>query len=352
MPKISETLSLIRVDEDSHIPKYRQIVESVIDNIATGQFEVGQKIPSINKLSERYLLSRDTVEKAYNVLKEREIINSVKGKGFYVMRTPLIGRKNVLFLVNKLSNYKMRIYEAFREALGEDYHTNLVVYHCEVELFVNLLQKHAQAYDYFVIMPHFRTKAMRHVSTTEAVTAAIEQIPPHRRFILDNRKVDFGGKYGVVFQDFEEDLYQALVEGGEKISKYAKLVIAHPTRSLYPYPRRILFGFRKFCVEAKLPFEVIDEVNEGMPLAQNTLYLTLAESDLVNLMRAARDQQLTPGKDIGIISYNETPLKDLLGISTVSTDFDAMGRSVARLVAEGLPERLHNPFVFTDRSSL
>lgn len=37
-----------------------------------------------------YLLFQRFIEKAYNILKERTIITSVKGKGFYVVKTPLI----------------------------------------------------------------------------------------------------------------------------------------------------------------------------------------------------------------------------------------------------------------------
>ncbi|MEM9261352.1 MAG: GntR family transcriptional regulator, partial [Bacteroidota bacterium] len=84
----------ITIDEKSRIPKYRQIVDSIIQNIASGQLRIDEKIPSINALSEEYYLSRDTVEKAYNILKDRNIITSVKGKGFYVTRTKLIARVN------------------------------------------------------------------------------------------------------------------------------------------------------------------------------------------------------------------------------------------------------------------
>jgi len=105
-------------------------------------------------------------------------------------------------------------------------------------------------------------------------------------------------------------------------------------------------------VQAKLPFAVIEEISEDMPLESGTLYLTIPESDLVNLVKAAKDQGLSPGKDIGIISYNETPLKDLLGITTISTDFDAMGRTAATLIKEKRHDKVKNPFMLIDRDSL
>lgn len=74
------TFNFITIDENSRIPKYRQIVDSVIYNIANGNFSMDQKMLSINELSEEFYLSRDTVEKAYNILKERKIIVSIRGK--------------------------------------------------------------------------------------------------------------------------------------------------------------------------------------------------------------------------------------------------------------------------------
>ena len=56
------------------------------------------KMPSINMLSEEFYLSRDTVEKAYKILKERKIITSVIGVGHYISRTNLNSKINILFL--------------------------------------------------------------------------------------------------------------------------------------------------------------------------------------------------------------------------------------------------------------
>ena len=43
------------------------------------------------------------------------------------------------------------------------------------------------------------------------------------------------------------------------------------------------------------------------------------------------NDNLVIGKQVGIISYNETPLKKIIlnGITTISTDFEAMGIEAA-----------------------
>lgn len=56
--------------------------------------------------------------------------------------------------------------------------------------------------------------------------------------------------------------------------------------------------------------------------------------ELVNLVRQVNAKKLKLGKDIGIILYNDTPLKDLLGITVISIDFKAMGDTAAYTVLE------------------
>ncbi len=43
-----EVIELIKIDENSRIPKYQQIVDSIIRNISMGNLQMDQKIPSIN----------------------------------------------------------------------------------------------------------------------------------------------------------------------------------------------------------------------------------------------------------------------------------------------------------------
>ncbi len=75
----------------------------------------------------------------------------------------------------------------------------------------------------------------------------------------------------------------------------------------------------------------------------------------MNIIKKSREQFLKLGKDVGVISYNDTPLKEILsdGITTVSTDFIHMGKSIARQIL-GLEQRvpLKNPFKLTIRKSL
>lgn len=346
------SLEYIAIDDDSRIPKYKQIVDAIKDAISSGQLQMGEKIPSINEVSEECLLSRDTVEKAYSQLKQERIIESVKGKGYYITRTDLSAKVNVLFMINKLSTYKMLIFNSFVQSLGRNANVNLEIYHCEPSIFKSILSKNMHQYDRFVIMPHFRNEDLQHVGCTEGIIELISQIPEEKLIILDRNIPELSLNVGRIYQDFNEDIYTALKKGLEKVKHYKKIILAYPSKAVYPYPQGIVSGFKKFCFEHQMDFEVLDEIYEGMELRIKDLFVIIEENDLVSLVKQVRDRHYKLGEDIGIISYNDTPLKELLGITVISTDFVKMGSRAARMILDGEQLVKKNDFNFIDRHSV
>jgi hypothetical protein len=350
--KETECLIEIRIDGESRIPKYRQIINSLIQDIEGGTLSVGQRIPSINEISEEYYLSRDTVEKAYNFLKEQQIIISAKGKGYYVARHLFPSKIRILFLLNKLSSYKLRIYNSFVDSLGQNAHVDLNIYHCDPKIFLTTLEENIGRYDQYVIMPHFKDEHEVHQSMPPEVMDTLRKIPEDKLLILDNYLPELRRDVGSVYQDFKMDIYDALTEGQDLLKRYEKLILVYPRKTVYPYPIEILNGFQKFCADRDFDFEVLDEIYPDMELRTNDAYIIIEESDLVNLVKQARDKHFILGKDIGIISYNDTPLKDLLGITVISTDFQVMGETAAYMILKKKKEVVKNVFSFINRNSV
>jgi DNA-binding transcriptional regulator YhcF (GntR family) len=347
-----EMVNKLRIDSESRIPKYRQIVNLITEDIEKGVLTVGQRVPSINEISEQYYLSRDTVEKAYNYLKEKQIIVSAKGKGYYVARTVLPSRLNVLFLINKLSSYKLQIYNSFVNSMGSNAQVDLNIYYCDPKLFLNGLHENAGRYDYYVVMAHFKDEHLTHQSVTPAVLEALDKIPEDKLILVDNFLPDLRKNVPSIYQDFKMDIYDALSEGRELLSRYEKLILVYPQKTVYPYPFEILQGFQKFCTTFGFSFEILEEIYNDMELEAKDAYIIIEEPDLVNLMKQARDKNFKPGKDLGIISYNDTPLKDLLGITVISTDFKLMGETAAYMILKKKKEVVKNVFRFINRNSI
>ena len=78
------------------------------------------------------------------------------------------------------------------------------------------------------------------------------------------------------------------------------------------------------------------------------------EDDLVLLIEKIIKTKLEVGKQVGVISYNETQLKRIIlnGINTISTDFHLMGEKAAQLIFLKSTEHIAAPFHLTLRASL
>lgn len=72
------------IQHDSVVPLYQQLCELLREEIENGVYQVGDQIPSEDKLSSQYNLSRVTVRNALNHLVEDNILVRIHGKGTFV----------------------------------------------------------------------------------------------------------------------------------------------------------------------------------------------------------------------------------------------------------------------------
>lgn len=337
-----------RIHLDSRTPKYLQVVNLMLDEIEKGNLKVGDRIPSINETSFDLLLSRDTVEKAYNELRDRGIISSVRGKGFYICSTNMGSKVKVLLLFNKLSSYKKIIYYSIIETLGGQACVDLQIHHYNRNILEDLLVQNLGNYNYYVLAPHFFDKN----SHPETAYDLIKRIPKDKLLIMDRAVKGHENEFPGIYQDFAKDIFEALESGITLLRKYTRLILVFPRGDHYPV--EIMDGFKRFCFFHDFNNMIVDGIDDE-PLYEGDSFIVLAETDLVNIIKKSREQCLKLGKDVGIISYNDTPLKEILaeGITTISTDFNHMGRSIAQqILGEEDKIPIKNPFRFIVRKSL
>ena len=335
--------TIFEIDANRRTPKYLQIVHSVTKAIKQGRFKKGDRILSINELSNEFLLSRDTVQKAYDILEKDRVIEAVKGKGFYINRTDVLNHYKVLLIFNKLSSYKKMIYESFVKTLGNKGTVDLKIHHSNIKVFEDIVEQGLGEYDYYAIMPHF-------YNDIDKAVDIIKQIPLDQLIVMDK---DLGCPlpYAAVYQDFENDITEAMETQLASFRKYDELIMVHPKIS---YPLEIIDGFRKFCFQNSFKHKVLESVSENEKPEAKQVFVVIEEIDLANIIKCCRYQNMKIGKDIGIVSYNDTPLKEILldGISVISTDHSKMGETAANFILEQKIEKLRNPFRFIPRNSL
>ena len=340
-PKIFD---LIQVDELSATPKYLQLTNSILKAIETGKIKKNDLMPSINELSFELDISRDTAEKGYKYLKKMGVLGSVPGKGYFIQNSDFRQTLKIFLLFNKLSAHKKIIYDAFVSALGEYVVIDFYIYNNDFGLFKKLLTSRKEDYSHYVIIPHF-------LEGGEHAQEIINTIPKDKLVLLDKKIAGIGGEYAAVYENFEQDIYCALEQAREQLSKYHTIKIIFPGYTYYPV--EILKGCSRFCQEYAFAYKVVRNIAEE-PLKEGEVYISVMEEDLVILIERIISLEWQVGKNVGVISYNETPLKKIIlnGITTVSTDFQQMGEMAARLILDNAKLQQEVPFHLKLRNSL
>ncbi len=77
-------LNTLKINEQQLMPKYQQLADSIIDGLEQGVLKKNDSLPSIHELAIALNISKNTVEKAYNRLKRAGLVNSFRGKGYFI----------------------------------------------------------------------------------------------------------------------------------------------------------------------------------------------------------------------------------------------------------------------------
>ena len=337
-------MKIISFNSSSSKPKFQQLIEYIIASIENGTLVRGQRLPSINEVSDSSGIARMTVAKAYDELRALGLVTSHHGKGFYVSSTDTRNQLNIFVLFDALTPYKEILYDNLIANLGEGVQINIFFHHHNLKVFENLLLNNLGQYNFYVVMPHF----------IEDVTKIIQNIPKEKLLILDIDTPKLSDDYAILYQDFEKNIYQGLLEAILLIKKYQTLTLVLSSKNFQFTPIGIINGFEKFCKENKISYEIISNLEEEEHLQKDHAYLVFRENDLVRFINWSSKKSWKLGEDIGLISYDDTPIKEILadGISVISNDFALMGKRAAEMILSREKGRFVNKSRFIERKSL
>lgn len=332
-------MKIININHQSHLPKYKQIVLSVEVAIAEKRLNRNEKLPSVNKVSLEFSISRDTVLLAYDELKKRGIIYAILGKGYYVKSVEFSFEQRIFLLFDELNIFKEDIYNAFLQTINNNAQIDIFFHHFNIDTFRKLINESNGNYSKYIVMP------------TNLVGAAsiIKTLPKNDVYILDQTNDELAD-YPSVHQNFIKDMYQALLLGKEKLSNYQKLILIFPG---FKEPIGMVEGFKKFCTDYYFPNEIITHFENRM-IQKGEVFIIPSDRDLVKVLEQSKIQNFKILDDFGIISYNDTPLKKVVenGITTISTNFTQMGTLLANMILENRKEQIENESNLIIRNSL
>lgn len=316
--------------------KVKQLADLISQDISMGKYKVENALPSINRLSQDYKVSRDTVFKAFIDLKERGIIDSTPGKGYFIVNR----QKNILLLLDEYSPFKDTLYNSFVKRLSTKYKVDLWFHQYNESLFNTIIRESIGRYNKYVVMNF----------DNEKFSPYLYKIDPSRLLLLDFGKFD-KREYSYICQDFGEYFYRSMVQLSARIERYRKLVLCIAKGSKHPEETNEYF--KKFCMDRGVDYSVVENMDE-LEVHSGEVYIAVRQVDVVEIVKKSRMAGLTCGTDFGLIAYNDTPAYEVIdkGITAMSVDWKKMGVMTADFILSGKPIQVYLPTEIHLRGSL
>ncbi len=324
------------VDNNSNVLKFQQLVDAIMNSICQNQLKSGEMLPSVNQIMSECQVSRDTVFKAYAELKKRGVVESVPNRGYFVTKNIT----KVFLFLDTFKAYKEVLYGSFRKNLPKNIGVDLHFHHYNINVFEKIINDSLGKYSKYVIMNFDHPK----------VSKLISKIPEEQLLIID-WKINASETQSTVYQDFGESVYQSLKANVDKISKYQEFTFYYPEFTYHP--KIAIDYFEMFCNDYGIKYNIIYD-SEQFKIKQGSLYLLVSDRTLANFLDQCEELGFEPGREVGVISYNETPMKKYVknGVTVISTDFELMGKKAAEFVTNSKPVQFKVPTTLKLRSSL
>ncbi len=322
--------------------KYLQVVDHIHALIENKDLAIGDRIPSLNQLQREFGMSKETVLKGINHLVEQGIIEAVYRKGYYVNKKDVQHSYRILLLLDKMNTMRELVYQSILTETKERAEVDVFFHHHNYKVFSNIIKENLSTYTHFVVATFLK----------EDPSEVLNLIPEHKRIMIDFNQAGLEGNYSVIYQDFEHDIYNSLVQLEEQMQKYKKLVLIAHAEAVHA--EQVIRGFVHYCEEHAIPYAIQADVDANA-FEKHNAYITFSryDTDEVALIKLAKQHDFKLGADIGLISYNDTAVKEILegGITVISTDFEQMGKSVAETILSKKVKQERNPTKVIVRNS-
>ncbi len=299
------------------LSKHEQLVHGIIASINNKTLVVGDKLPSINVMVSDLGYARKTIVKAYEELKDRGLVESKKLKGYFIVSNETNVTLKIALVLFSFQRFQEEFYNAFRKELGDKFQIDVFFHHNNVSVFKSIFNTIKGKYGKYVIAP----------IPNPTLRPVIESISPDKLLIID-RFIALNNEYSYISQEFEKSTYSKLAELLPKISKYKKFILFF--EEYIDHPVGILNAFEKFCAKHNLNGSVEKRYQQNS-VEKSSLYFFISDTFLWEVLRDAKHNKYTIGKDVGILSHNDHVVKEIVfgGITTISSDFKEMAVKAA-----------------------
>ena len=125
--------------------KYQLLSKEIEKDIDSGVLQPGEMIPSVRKLTSTYNVSRPTVEKSLETLKESGKLRHLPGLGYFVQERPTAAIGHIAFVTHLLASDASFYVEGLTDGLdAEKYTLSTFAAHADLEKYQQSIEQLAQ----------------------------------------------------------------------------------------------------------------------------------------------------------------------------------------------------------------
>ncbi|SDE33388.1 GntR family transcriptional regulator [Niabella drilacis] len=329
---------ITELEQVSSYSKHDRIVQGVINTINEKILSPGDTLPSVNMMIRSLGFSRETIIRGYRELISRGIVESRNRLGYFVASGSTQQLLKVALLMYNLDSFEEQFYRNFRKTLGEGINLQVFFHHGNIEIFETILQRIRRQFGMYVIapIPHPRSKELLN-------TIARNQL------LMFDRYEPIDGVFNHITQEFERSSYLVFEQLVNEIRTFDEFIFYHSPDSLDP--KEIVTSFRKFIKKYRINGTLLREFVPGT-VEKGKVYFTLDNFAMWEILKECKVKKFKPGRDVGILSHNDEPAKEFVGITTYSADFALMGTMAAKAILTNEPIQATIPTTLTRRNTL
>jgi hypothetical protein len=249
-------------------------------------------------------------------------ITSIFRKGYFISESSLKVKTKVLFLIGRMTETNQTLYNAFLDHFGKNVMVDIYTYQYKPKEFKEIIGQQLGNYHYYLIQPHL-------IDEDEETVKILQKIAGDRLILLDQ---NFGTiRHSSLICSPNPSLKKIFNTQLNLFNKYRSLNLVLSEDEYFD--PELINACSEFCEANSLKFQVLDGLEED-DFQQKEIYFTLSDTDLFQAIKYAEKKNWSLGTDIGIISLNDHPFKEIIagGITVVSTHPEKLGQKAAEMI--------------------
>lgn len=334
-------------------PKYIDLMKWIKEQILSGEFSIGTKLPSENELGKKFSISRQTVRQATSVLESEGLLERRRGSGTYVSANKNITKpntsKNIGVVLTYIDDYIFpSIVKGIERVLTKNGYIMQLAFtynRVEKETFIleNMLKSNI---DGLIIepaksgIPYVNTDFYQKIKASgipcifaHADTNPLMGIPSVRMddYMLGKAAAEYLIKHGHtnIAGVFKSDDMQGQLRCSGMLNALKEYDSLHSEKNIYWFATEDMEGMK----QGKFDAEILDRLHDATALICYNDHT--AERIMHTLERAGKKVP----EDISLISFDNLDVDILQDVTT----FDHPKRNFGKIIATQLLKLIQNP---------